>query len=238
MPAGMNLDLNRGPRMHLGERISSFAAVVGASLCLASAGVPAEDRVLQPQGEFAQIDTRLANETIEVLAKGSAEEQQRTIQRIKDNPENFAPPVFYVLSNALFQRGEKDDAAFWFYAGQLRARFDANRCADATARQAVSELNRHFGPAINQYALEDVPKLEALIARVVEWDRRTPHRYDHRWINLHGMRATMSGLGGTPGASTALSAPDEEWEKIAEKTRTDYLNRFRQALAQKKSRQK
>jgi hypothetical protein len=42
------------------------------------------------------------------------------------------------------------------------------------------------------------------------------------------MPASMkSGLSGTSGASAALSAPDEEWEKIAEKTRTDYLNRFR-----------
>jgi hypothetical protein len=224
--------------MHLGEGLRNCAAVIGVSLCVVSAGVPAQERVLQPKGEFAQIDTRLANETIEVLAEGSAEEQQRTIQRIKDQPENFASPVFCVLSNALFQRGEKDDAAFWFYAGQLRARFDANRCADATARQAVSELNRRFGPAINQYAFEDVPKLEALIASVVEWDRRTPHRYDHRWINLHGMAAMMSGLGGKSGASPGLSAPDEEWEKIAEKTRTDYLNGFRRAIAQRKSRPK
>ena len=223
--------------MHTGQQLRSVAAVLGVLLCLASAGVPAQERVVQPQGEFAQIDTRLANETIEVLAKGSAGEQQRTIQRIKEHPEEFAPPVFYALSNALFQRGEKDDASFWYYAGQLRARFDANRCADASARQAVGELNRRFGPAINQYAFEDLPKLEALIERVLEWDRRTPHRYDHRWINLHGMGAVMSGMGGK-GAPTVLSAPAEEWEKIAEKTRADYLNGFRRAMAQKKSREK
>jgi hypothetical protein len=34
-----------------------------------------------------------------------------------------------------------------------------------------------------------------------------------------------------------LSAPKEEWEKIAEKTREDYLNGFRKALAKVKSRQ-
>jgi hypothetical protein len=212
--------------------------VFGISLCLVSSGVSAQERVVQPKGEFAQIDTRLANETIEVLAKGDAKEKQRAIQRIKDHPENFAPPVFYDLSNVLFQLGDKDDAAFWFYAGQLRARFDANRCADASARQAVGVLNERFGPPINQYAFRDIPKLEALIPRVVEWDRRTPYRYDHRWINLHGMDATMSGLGGKSEASKVLSAPREEWEKIAEKTREDYLNGFRKAIAQIKSQQK
>jgi len=42
-------------------------------------------------------------------------------------PENYAPPVFYALSEALLVRGEKDDAAFWFYAGQIRTRFDAHK---------------------------------------------------------------------------------------------------------------
>ncbi len=140
---------------------------------------------MQPQGPFAQIDTRLANETLEVLEKGNAKEQQRAIERIRAGPQNFAPPVLYALANVLFERGEKDDAAFWFYAGQLRARFDANRCAD-----------------------------------------------------LHGMEAMRSALGGKSGAVTALSAPAEEWENIAEKTREDYLDGFKKAVARVKSRQK
>jgi hypothetical protein len=224
--------------MHVGQVLRTCAAVIGASLCLAATGAWAQERAVQPQGPFAQIDTRLANETIEVLEKGNAKEQQRAIERIKAGPQNFAPPVLYALANVLFERGEKDDATFWYYAGQLRARFDANRCADVTARQAVRELNRSFGVGINKYAFEDLPKLEALIPRVVEWDRRTPHKYDHRWINLHGMEAMRSGLGGKSGAVPALSAPEAEWEKIAEKTREDYLDGFKKAVARVKSRQK
>jgi hypothetical protein len=100
--------------MHFAEGLRSCAAVIGVSLCLASAGVSAQQIIVQPQGQFAQIDTRLANQTIELLENGNAEEQQRTIEKIKDRPQNFAPPVFYVLSHVLFQRGEKDDASFWF----------------------------------------------------------------------------------------------------------------------------
>lgn len=193
---------------------------------------------MHSKGEFAQIDTRLANDVIEVLAKGDPKEKLGTIQRIKDHPEEFAPPVFYVLSNVLFQLGNKDDAAFWFYAGQLRARFDANRCSDISAREAVDVLNQQFGPPINQYTFQDIPKLEALIPRVVEWDRRTPHQYDNRWINLHGMDVVMYGLDVKPETSRTLSAPREEWEAIAEQTRKDYLNGFKEAIAQIKSQQK
>ena len=204
---------------------------------LSSMSSGAGETVVRPQGEFAKIDVRLANETIRTLAKGTPAEQQRAIQSIKATPENYAPPVLYALSETLFARGEKDDAAFWFYAGQLRARFDANRCNDASARQAVAVLNQRYGEPINRHTFQDIPKLEALIPRVVQWDRATPHKYDHRWINLHGMEAMQTGLGEKP-SPKALSAPAGEWPKIADKTREDYLTGFRQAMAHVKSQKK
>jgi len=215
----------------------SAAVLLGIFGLLASDITAADSSNVTPGGEFAQIDTRLANQTIQVLAKGTAEEKQRAIALIKANPENYAPPVLYALSNVLFANGEKDDGAFWFYAGQLRARIDANICADSTARQAVSVLNRNHGAPINQYTFQDLPKLEALVPKVVDWERKTPYNYDRRWINLHGMGAMMSGLGaqnkGTPQAS--LSYPKDQWSVIAERTRNDYLSDFRKVMAHIKS---
>jgi hypothetical protein len=83
----------------------------------------------------------------------------------------------------------------------------------------------------NRYTFQDVGKLDALITRVVEFDRKTPHNYDHRWINLHGMDAMIMSL--SPDASptaSPLSLPAEQWDAIAEKTRTDYLSGFHDAL--------
>ena len=139
----------------------------------------------------------------------------------------------------MFQDGKKDEGAFWFYAGQLRARFDANRCADVSARQAVGVLNQTYGSLINQYALQDIPKLESLVSRVIEWDKVTPHNYDHRWINLHGMNAMMSGLSSkdAPAAPATLSLPKDQWDSIAEKTRDHYLSGFKQAMASMKNKQ-
>lgn len=189
-----------------------------------------QNRTLEPVGEYAKIDTRLANETIAILGNGPDDLRNQRIKDIQARPQDYAPPVFYALSQALFQRGDRDDGAFWFYAGQLRARFDASRCTDSTAGQAVEALNQQFGPAINQYMFQDLPKLEALIPRVVEWDRKTPHHYDHRWINLSGMSAVLAS-GGQGASSTApLSHPEEQWDKIAQRTRQDYLAGFREAM--------
>lgn len=200
----------------------------------------AETKTIAPSGIYAEIDTRLANETFQSLFKGTPEQRRKAIESIIANPENYAPPVFYALSHVLFNEARKDEALFWFYAGQLRARFDANRCSDVSARQAVGALNQQFGPLINQYAFLDIAKLEELIPKVVEWDQKTPHQYDHRWINLHGMNAILAGL--EPKKSIdpqpELSLPKENWEAIAEKTRNDYLNGFKEAMVKMKNRPK
>jgi hypothetical protein len=212
--------------------------IAGVALGLTVAQPSAADcqtHKLKPVGEYAEIDTRLANETIRILREGPDVVRSQRIEDIQARPQDYAPPVLYVLSEALFQRGERDEAAFWFYAGQLRARFDASRCTDSTAGQAVDALNQQFGPPVNQYMFEDLPKLEALIPRVVAWDRSTAHHYDHRWINLSGMGAVKASLGQTPpSAAQALSHPREQWDKIAEQTREEYLAGFRQAMEQAK----
>ena len=192
----------------------------------------AESIPVAPNGEYAQINTHKGIDAIQTLTKGSAAEKLEMIARVTAQPQNYEPPVFYALAQAMFQNGKKDEAAFWFYAGQLRGRFDANRCADISARQAVTVLNQTYGTPINQYTFQDIPKLEALVLKVIAWDKSTPYNYDHRWINLHGMNAMISGLSPKDASvqTAAVSLPKEQWPAIAEKTRNDYLSAFKQAM--------
>jgi hypothetical protein len=192
---------------------------------------------LQPSGEYAQVDTRLTNQAIQLLVKGTREDKAKVIAGIESAPDRYAPPAFYVLSNVLFQSGAKDDGAFWFYAGQLRARYDANRCADPTAEDEVAALNQEYGTPINQYTFKHLSMLESLIPKVIEFDRKTLHNYDQRWINLHGMNAVMNGLAAPASKQAPLSLPEDQWDAIAEKTRSDYLAGFKEALAQMRAMQ-
>lgn len=203
-----------------------FGCLLGS---MASRTVGAESIAIEPKGEYAQIDTRLAIETMRLLAEGTTEERRKAIEKVNASPDRYAPPVLYLLSNVLFGDGKKEEAAFWFYAGQLRARFDANRCTDISAGAAVGALNEQYGPPINGFMFKRIAELENLIPQVVEWDRKTPHNYDHRWINLHGMKAF--GSAPAPGdVPEALSLPEEQWSEIAERTRADYLEGFREAM--------
>lgn len=159
----------------------------------------------------------LSHAAMKQLTSELAGERQEAIDAIEAAPENYIPPVFYLLSAVLFHMGRKDDAPFWFYAGQLRARFDANRCADYTAGGAVDVLNESYGLPINQHMFRDLPGLKKLIPRVVEWDRKTPHCYDHHWINPHGIEAISASILLKGSGEAAKSVPEEHWEAIAEK---------------------
>jgi len=107
----------------------------------------------------------------------------------------------------------------------VRARYDANLCLDNSAKQAVSILNSEYGPAINKYALQNIDTLEKTVTGVVDFVRTNEEDYDHRWINLHGMGAVMSGLGNGTG-DRDLTQPKEKWADIKKKTVDDYFNGF------------
>ena len=190
-------------------------------------------QVLVPQGVYAHIETRQTQEMLQLLSQGTAVQQQVALDRVRAAPERFQPPVLYAMSQVLFKAKLFNEAAFWFYAGQLRARFDANRCADPTARQAVDALNQTYGAPINRYLFQDLDQAEDLISNVVAWDRKTPYDYDPHWINLHGMQAVQAARDPqSAGARTAasLSQPPSEWAAIAERTRAKYLKSFQDAI--------
>ena len=186
----------------------------------------AADVPVEPTGIYKTIDVRLANDTVKALREFKGEKRLQVMNAVIDKPEDFAPPVLYFLSSILFEQGKKDEAVFWFYAGQLRGRIDATICVDKSARAAIGALNQKFGSPINQYSFKNISLLTNTVEQVLAWEEKTPCHYDRRWINLHGM-AAMTGDTNAP-----LSAPKEQWEAIRKQTRDEYRAGFHEALAE------
>lgn len=216
-----------------------LTCTLSASIFSVTEAAFAKEIILQPSGPYKNVDTKLARATIKLLQSKSKATQDKAIRAIEADSAQYAPPVLYQLSATLYQRGEKDKAAFWFYAGQLRGRYDANRCGDLSARSAIAVMNDQFGPPINQYMFSNLSKLEAVIPEVLAWDKKTAHNYDQRWINLHGMGSMLTSLGdkdqskGDPGEES-MSLPQTAWKQIEEETRKDYLKGFQEALNEAK----
>lgn len=192
-----------------------------------------ETKEIKPKGVFKEIDIARHNEAIEILNGKNKKLKQQTVDSILKNPNFYNPPVIYALSRELFNQDKKDDAMYWFYVAQLRARYDANLCKDNSAKQAVSVLNGEYGPDINKYAFQDIDKLEKTITKVVDFVRTNEENYDHRWINLHGMDAVLSGMDDNT-QKKELSQPKDKWTEIKKKTLDDYYNGFIEYVKSKK----
>jgi hypothetical protein len=193
----------------------------------------AQTKEIKPKGVFKEIDVARHNEAIEILNGKNKKLKQQTVDSILKNPNFYNPPVIYALSRELFRQDKKDDAIYWFYLAQLRARYDANLCMDNSAKQAVTALNGEYGPDINEYAFQDIDKLEKTITKVVDFVRTNEENYDHRWINLHGMNAVVAGTD-EKSEEKELSQPQDKWTEIKKKTVDDYYNGFMEHVKIKK----
>ena len=96
-------------------------------------------------------------------------------EQIIQNPETLREPLeIFTPAAVLFMNGKRDDAVFWFYAAQLRTRYQL--LFEQEDRQALlGRMLGTVGPPINNYAYQDVDKLHSILDRVFEWDERTPN---------------------------------------------------------------
>ena len=189
------------------------AAAILLSSCTTHTGT-----VVDPKGDFASIDVGKSNAEFALLLKNDG----TSVQRVLQSPGNYNPAVLYALSSALFETGRLDEALPWFYLAQLRARSDAAKALDISARESVTILNNRFGPKINRHAFSDLQKLKAAVAHATALDTQIPRNYDARWIALHGMDAFSK--------TTVRFEPKERWNSINQRVRDENLEAFRAAL--------
>jgi hypothetical protein len=94
-------------------------------------------------------------------------------KEILDDPGTLQEPLgMFPPALILFQHGKKDDAVFWFYAAQLRARYQLV-FQGGDRGQLLQIMMMTIGPPINNYAFHDVRKLVRQLDRVLEWDKAT-----------------------------------------------------------------
>lgn len=86
----------------------------------------------------------------------------------------------YHYAGRLLEAEEMNEAAFWFYAGQLRYRVHLmarpNLPPDQDAAVFAS-LNSVLGQEVNQYIGGDPAEWEDVIERVLNWDAQTPNDF-------------------------------------------------------------
>lgn len=174
---------------------------------------------IQPSGAYATIDTRLAFESIGRLGASAIADRSAAIDEVIGKASEQMPPVLYALANVLSREsGRIEEAIFWYHVGRLRAVYDAQRCRDETARQAVGVLGMGLSQELRKAHLENPERVLPIAKRAIEWDAANPHSYDHRWINLHGMGAIQPS-----NSVNQMTVSENEWPAILAKVHSEHL---------------
>lgn len=91
------------------------------------------------------------------------------------------PSFYYVLAARLFAADRKDEAVFWFYAGQLRYRIRLACHPDLPpgAEPALfASLQETVGTQINEHAGADPDAWAAAMQRALDWDERMANGFE------------------------------------------------------------
>ncbi|HSQ32188.1 MAG TPA: hypothetical protein VLN49_20170 [Gemmatimonadaceae bacterium] len=124
---------------------------------------------------------------------------KRTPEQLKKGIEDQHPTTYYILAQKLFESGKKDEAVFWFYAGQLRYRFHllANPNLEPSGDPALfASFSEVIGKPINEYAFGDLKTLETTIEKVLTWDKETRNGFTSTKVHHAEWVKTRDGLDG------------------------------------------
>lgn len=169
-----------------------------------------------PKGIYSEINVSKQNKMIELLFDTTT--RSAAVDTIFEHINQYNPPVLYVFSQALFLGGEQQSGIDWYLFAQINALYDANRCADNSAKQATTILESQFRPVLEKFIKKNKKDYLAGVDRTIELFKIIPQDYDIRWINLHGMGAISTSLGNDKETNKELTVPNEKWAEIKEST--------------------
>ncbi|MDP4238644.1 MAG: hypothetical protein Q8904_04130 [Bacteroidota bacterium] len=180
---------------------------------------------VKPVGIYAEIDVAGQNRMIKQLYDPNT--RNATVDTIFNNITHYNPPVIYLFSQALYMNGEKEPAVQWYLYAQLNALYDAARCADNTAKQAVEILEERYRPTLDEYMKQNKPMVTETAGKVLQLYKSLQSDYDIRWINLHGMGAFAGAFGDElPKEAPKLTVDKLLWPGIEENILKEFAERW------------
>jgi hypothetical protein len=185
--------------------------LLALAACGAGAGNNAATVNAPANGSAAQADaTQQQPVPCSVLAHGMTQVLNGTDCDRRVDPQTLAlddliriipdqhPSFYYVLAQRLFAANRKDEAVFWFYAGQLRYRIRLSCHPDLRPDiepALFGSLQETVGRPVNEYGFGDPPALVATLERVLAWDAATHNGFEPRTACATQIAQQREGLG-------------------------------------------
>lgn len=109
------------------------------------------------------------------LEQAVAAKDPKAVQRVIKEAATVEPLLLMQAAVGLLESGQRDQAVFWFYAGQLRARYWPT--LQGQNAQILTILLMTIGEQVNAEAFRDIPALVKTLDAVVAWDEKTFARW-------------------------------------------------------------
>ena len=125
----------------------------------------------------------------EVFASCDAAIVRQAANELLANPETLRQPILlFLAAQGLRVAGDKEDAAFFYLLGRLRATRQA-MVEQGDAAQAVSAMLMTVGPLIMPDLGADPDFASSAVARTLEWDKARPDAVRERALAQGGTAA-------------------------------------------------
>jgi hypothetical protein len=108
------------------------------------------------------------------------------------------PAFYYTLASRLFAANRRDEALFWFYAGQLRYRIRLSchpNLRPDIEPALFGSLQETVGRQINEYAGADPAAWAAALERVLAWDAATRNGFEPKAACSGAIARQREGMG-------------------------------------------
>jgi hypothetical protein len=177
------------------------AALLVVSLCVVAAA-PARTEADALQDRLGSKDEAIARAAVaEVLAAA----------------DRAAPLSLMLAASRHFELGAHEEAVLWFYAGQLRARYDPRLAGERSQLVTISTVT--LGEGINAHAMRDIVKMIETLAKAMHWDEQTYAT----WARANGLDPASADLlkrrsdarDGFVAFATDLKTHRQKYEKAA-----------------------
>jgi hypothetical protein len=115
------------------------------------------------------------------MAAAREPEASQTIEELEQGIQNQPPATYFALATELFRQGRTEDAAFWYYVGELRYRLlllARGKSSEPSDEQAhFWFLSESVGQSIYEKAEQRSAALVRAIDRALAWDIEQPNGY-------------------------------------------------------------
>lgn len=105
------------------------------------------------------------------LERAVAAKDPKAVQEVVAQADTADPLLLMLAAHALVEQGRTEQGIFWFYAGQLRARYWPKLQGENA--QILTIYLMTLGEQVNARAFKDIPGLIKTLDAVVAWDERT-----------------------------------------------------------------